>query len=132
MTTAPEQKLPKPAFGSPCNGCGRCCLAEQCAISLEIFDVRPVCPALEPLGDRLICGLMAHPLTFFPDVPAEKGAAWSEFFRLAIGSGLWCDAVEGDVEDRDLTDARHARLLLERADEIFAARERLLECRPWE
>lgn len=48
----PEIIQNKPKEGDPCNGCGVCCLSEQCPVSVEVFGNQELCPALEKTDDR--------------------------------------------------------------------------------
>lgn len=52
--------LLKPKFGSPCNGCGKCCREEVCRIGIEVFgqDQKAPCPALVDDGTRYYCGFV--------------------------------------------------------------------------
>lgn len=86
--------LSKPRYGEPCNGCGMCCVAVQCPVSLGLFGEQPLCPALEQAGDALACGLMRNTLDYVPDMPAWGGKALTEAFALMIGSGLGCDGAD--------------------------------------
>ena len=47
-----------PGFGNKCNGCGLCCLAEQCEMSLDFFGEQERCPALKNLGPVYGCDLI--------------------------------------------------------------------------
>lgn len=78
LERAPE----KPRFGAPCNGCGYCCAAEQCHLSLEIFGaVGAPCPAMQFEGGRFYCGVLRDsPPMIQPTIA----------FLLGIGRG--CDA----------------------------------------
>jgi hypothetical protein len=131
-----DQILPKPLYGEPCNGCGRCCLALQCPVSLEVFgDVSEegFCPALEPVGGgRLACGLMSRPLDYLPDVKTEHGPEWARFFRLYIGAGTWCDSEDPAVDDPRR--AAHAEMMnvQANADRIEAVKAELATLKPWE
>lgn len=42
----------------PCVGCGYCCTKAQCALSSNLFGIRPICPALNWNGKRHLCLLM--------------------------------------------------------------------------
>lgn len=95
----------KPAYGSPCNGCGMCCIAAQCAISLALFDEQELCPALEQAGDALACGLMINTANYVPDLKGLGGKALTETFALILGSGIGCDA-QGEGEERPTEGAR--------------------------
>jgi hypothetical protein len=101
--------LPKPPHGQPCNSCGKCCSDELCPLAMRLFG-RPFqrrCPALEPDGDRLVCGLIAHPMAY---AMARTLANGVENMRKAachlVGAGRGCDA----------------QLATEPADEAFRAR----------
>jgi hypothetical protein len=85
---------PKPAYGAPCNGCGLCCLSEQCRASIEHFGVQSVCPALEQSQGRYWCGLMIRPSHYGA---GENLAQFGEdiaagFWRNYIGGGAGCDS----------------------------------------
>ena len=89
----------KPAYGQPCNGCGLCCIAQQCPLSLAIFGKRGVCPALERgEGKTLTCGLVRSTGDYVADLPAWGGAALSEAFGLLLGAGVGCDGTMGGEE----------------------------------
>lgn len=130
-----ERLLEKPLYGQPCNGCGRCCLALQCAVSIEVFgDVgaEGFCPALTPVGGgRLACGLMSTPAEFL-EMPVEHAAQWSRFFRLMIGAGTWCDSEDPAVDDPSL--AAHEEMMQVEAnrDRIAAVKAELATLKPWE
>lgn len=81
MTDAPIQK---PEFGSPCNGCGLCCIAEQCLLSIEIFGEMPgPCQALEFDEGRFYCGVLRKaPYVVQPII------------AYALGIGAGCDSEE--------------------------------------
>lgn len=81
----------KPAFGQPCNGCGMCCIAEQCALSLALFNQQERCPALEEVDGRLACGLVRSTADYVPDLPSWGGPALTEAFALMLGAGAGCD-----------------------------------------
>ena len=100
--------LEKPSKGSPCNGCGVCCLAEPCPVSKEIFKL-PECPALEHDGTRYNCGLMIRPDRYLDlDSPQNyDGSGYipiaifalgndfvAKYFRCLIGAdvGVGCDS----------------------------------------
>lgn len=52
----------KPAHGSPCNGCGLCCVATICALGRHVFkQERGPCPALLKTGDNTYtCGVVVN------------------------------------------------------------------------
>jgi hypothetical protein len=86
-----------PGKGSDCNGCGICCIAEQCRVSVEQFGLAQVCPALEFKDTRYWCGLMVSPGRYdaemFPSDFSDEiqGGA----YQILIGAGRGCDS-EGD------------------------------------
>lgn len=54
----------KPEFGSPCNGCGLCCISTPCNLALVNIDAALPgmrCPALELEGGRFWCGMVRNP-----------------------------------------------------------------------
>src|SRR4051812_24495333 len=91
MTSKPG----KPLYGDPCNGCGLCCLSEQCPISLDIFGDVGICPALMDEGARWSCGLIVKPELFFPALPAEL----SRLTALMLGQE-GCDSVDSHADRR--------------------------------
>lgn len=91
--------LPKPLYGNPCNGCGMCCIAVQCPVSLALFGEQVLCPALEQAGTALGCGLMRNTSDYVPDVPSWGGKALTEAFALMIGAGLGCDGADENDSD---------------------------------
>lgn len=86
--------LPKPAYGDPCNGCGMCCIAVQCPLSLALFGEQKLCPALEQAGRALACGLVRNTADYVPDLPSWGGPALTEAFGLMLGAGAGCDGQE--------------------------------------
>lgn len=88
---AKPEAPPYPGFGTPCNGCGVCCLSEQCKIGAA---VRPApegghCVFLAFEEGRFWCGLIRDP----------EGYGIEEHwpflvFRMGIGAG--CDS-EGEL-----------------------------------
>lgn len=71
----------KPPRGSPCNGCGLCCLEEVCLIGEKMFDTNtPPCPGLVTENDRYLCGVVLE---------ADK-LPGGEIVRRALGIGAGC------------------------------------------
>lgn len=82
--TAPE----KPRFGSPCNGCGYCCISETCKIGIAAFGNVSPCPAITFDEGKFRCGL----------VMAEQSAGMSIISEmLGIGKGCCADDPEEDA-----------------------------------
>lgn len=106
MTTLTVLPLSKPLYSKPCNGCGVCCIAEQCSVSVELFAEKDRCPALEWEQGRYWCGLMRTPGKYGANLPnfdflAEEtglrgGVSLEEinagYYRTLIGQGRGCDA----------------------------------------
>jgi Fe-S-cluster-containing hydrogenase component 2 len=105
----------KPAFGTPCNGCGLCCLAEPCPVGMLVSRKRSgACSALRWVAgesasavDRSSgapgtyrCGLIAAPQEQLPiglqrRAPALSRALATVLRRMArrfISAGSGCDA----------------------------------------
>lgn len=102
--------LPKPKFGSPCNGCGYCCTVQPCMLAREMLNcTEGPCVALESQGDRHVCGLVRNPLAYLykannpgADVPlldpapaSEAAGRLSAEIASALGLGMGCDAEDG-------------------------------------
>lgn len=88
-----ERAPDKPAFGSPCNGCGLCCAAEPCAIAREFIGAAEdaPCPAMEFEAGRFWCGMIRRPGHYLgapPWADAEIGATIAR----ALGAGRGCCA----------------------------------------
>jgi len=84
-----------PGLGKPCNGCGVCCLAEQCSVSLELFGTAEVCPALvQDEEHRYHCGLMVAPDKFGATPPGFEDwpEAAARYYQNLIGGGVGCDS----------------------------------------
>lgn len=87
--------LTKPPHGSPCNGCGGCCIDQRCPLAAKLFGPGARCPALEPAFPAFTCGLVAHPERYAPDVVARHGAEAARDAALMLtGAGLGCDALK--------------------------------------
>lgn len=76
--------LEKPAFGSPCNGCGLCCIEQVCALGVELGDDQN-CKALMPVGDGSYrCSLVEDPYRF---LQPERLLTWRKIDALSEGKG---------------------------------------------
>jgi hypothetical protein len=83
---------PKPPYGSPCNGCGACCLAEPCPLGILVSRRRQGrCAALnwDDGSGRYRCGLLA----------TWSDSRWPSLARFAryivqrwIAAGHGCDS----------------------------------------
>lgn len=91
----------QPDYMTKCNGCGLCCIAEQCPISIAIFKEAQVCPALESDGKTFFCGLMVDPKKYnavfdllLPVVNdgLDPNLLSAEAYGAIIGKGIGCDA----------------------------------------
>ncbi len=91
----------KPPYGSPCNGCGACCLAEQCYLSLVTFGQSHPCPAIIRDGGRFACGLVERPDETVPDLVRVLGSdVTRRVAALLVGAGLGCDSrMEGEPDN---------------------------------
>ncbi len=102
--------LEKPAYGSPCNACGRCCQDELCGLAKRVFGPRlGPCPALTEQGDCFGCGLIIAPQRYAPmqaSIHGEEELRNAAALLCAAGAG--CDA-QGHDESVDA--AVRARVL---------------------
>lgn len=93
-------ELAKPAYGQPCNGCGKCCMDMLCPLAKHVFDARSGrCPALFlSANGKWSCGLVFSPRDHAPVRAAivandgELGVA----AKTLIGAGIGCDAIRSD------------------------------------
>lgn len=70
-----ELAAPKPAYGTPCNGCGACCIAIPCVLARDMIGaVEGPCPALERDADRYWCGLIRAPHKHVPGLSQKPWA----------------------------------------------------------
>lgn len=107
----------KPAYGAPCNGCGLCCIATQCPVSVGLYGERTICPALEQAGDSFACGLMVNPLVHIEGMRDWSGPVMGEMFRLLIGADIGCD---GEGPGEVVTDAQRERIRNQAREKISA------------
>lgn len=87
--------MPKPAYGSPCNGCGHCCKKQCCGYAQELMGASIIgpCKALEFEDGRYWCGLARDPARYL-DIPHNPlGSAYvSKFVAAGLGFGMGCDS----------------------------------------
>lgn len=96
--------LEKPPHGSPCNGCGQCCMDEPCPLGAAVFrKATGSCPALEKAdGDKWACGLVVHPERYAPVQTMIVGrSALGNAASVLVGAGIGCDA-QLDDEPADM------------------------------
>lgn len=89
---------PKPDLGQGCNGCGVCCAAEPCPVSIALlWPHQAPCRALiwNEVEHRYLCGMVSHPAQFLPWLPARFNLVASRLFKRWIAANTACDA---DVE----------------------------------
>jgi hypothetical protein len=106
--------MKKPPHGQPCNGCGQCCMDQLCPLGVGLFgepwDRR--CPALEPDGDKFICGLIAHPMAYNMRMTLLHGReVMSRTAAHLVGAGRGCDA---QLDDEVADEAFRVRMRKER------------------
>lgn len=86
----------KPPLSDPCNGCGFCCIMEQCRVSVDLFGKHGRCPALEwnEKETRFYCGLMRAPEQYPANHPftGEDAPLNASYYRHLIGAGIGCDS----------------------------------------
>jgi hypothetical protein len=120
--------LEKPAYGSPCNSCGRCCQDELCGLAKKVFGPRlGPCPALTEYGEGFGCGLILTPSLYAPAAASIHGAdAMRDAAALLCAAGAGCDAqgqnetVDESVRARVLNATRSLPdVMVERAREIW-------------
>jgi hypothetical protein len=85
----------KPVLGTPCNGCGVCCLAEPCPLGVLISRRRHgACDALRWQGAELryVCGAVSDPRAVLPDGLRWLSPLLSRLARRWIAAGSGCDS----------------------------------------
>jgi hypothetical protein len=91
MTEAPAY----PGLGSPCNGCGRCCIQRPCRLARDYAGVREgPCPILVRVGAAWRCGLTIKPHSYVTGLHGKAFAdnALAPIFAEMLGIGRGCDA----------------------------------------
>jgi Fe-S-cluster-containing hydrogenase component 2 len=89
--SAPE----KPKLGDSCNGCGVCCLAEPCPISLIMFMQRSgPCPAVvwQSHRNKYECGMVISPSAQHRCIPVWADPLLIRLFKRWIAVGIGCDS----------------------------------------
>lgn len=97
--------LDKPAFGSPCNGCGICCIAQVCDLGVGLGDDQNCKALFQRSNGSFACGLVEDPYRFVPEEELSKwrcldrmseGAAGEQalknLYSEMLGAGRGCDS----------------------------------------
>ena len=85
----------KPELGSPCNGCGLCCLAEPCPLGQVISRKRSgACDALrwDEASSVYRCGVLSDTASVLGPRLAWLAPALRRLARRWIAAGVGCDA----------------------------------------
>jgi len=94
----------KPDLGQPCNGCGVCCAAAPCPVSLALLpQAQPACIALQwnQTQQRYFCGMVVAPNNYLKWLPTRLNALASRIFKRWIAAGQACDSDAELLHDRD-------------------------------
>jgi hypothetical protein len=85
----------KPALGEACNGCGVCCAAEPCPVSLALlWPHQTPCKALvwSEAEKRYFCGMVLKPSKFLVWLPQLADKPASRLFKRWISADQSCDS----------------------------------------
>jgi len=85
----------KPSIGTPCNGCGVCCAAEPCPVSLALLWPHSTpCKALVWVENdkRYLCGMVSEPSHFIQWLPKLLDKKMGQLFKRWIAADTLCDA----------------------------------------
>ncbi len=85
----------KPAFGTPCNGCGVCCATAPCPLGAVVSRrTRGPCEALKWVEESNMyrCGLIAKPQEFLPRALVWAAPLVAKVARRYIAAGQGCDS----------------------------------------
>lgn len=101
----PAIQIAKPSYGSPCNGCGTCCIEEVCALGLELGDKVNCMALVDFLDGSYGCGLILDPYRYItPDqllrwAKMDDAAGYpvgeqtlKNYYVNALGAGQGCDS----------------------------------------
>src|SRR5262245_35211751 len=105
----------KPKHGTPCNGCGWCCMMTRYELAQQVFSLQEfgACPALtETSATTYGCGLVLDPRKYVPARAVSKGVtALRRAAVFLIGAGNGCDAgAIGEWRDKAYAEALEARV----------------------
>jgi hypothetical protein len=87
-------QLEKPKKGEACNGCGVCCIAEQCPVSIVVFGEKSLCPALKREDSGYFCDLTRNSGQYLNLDQDWKQEWMNKHFAELIGVGVGCDSEE--------------------------------------
>lgn len=104
----PVQQLDKPPMGTPCNGCGLCCIEQVCDLGVELGDSVHCKALIENPDASFSCGLVVDPYRFLPEdrlkpwraIDHLSGderygeASLKSFFVDILGAGKGCDSLD--------------------------------------
>jgi len=85
----------KPVVGQTCNGCGVCCAAAPCPVSLALLkQTQQACLALQWNADqnRYFCGMVISPAHYLRWLPASLNPIASRIFKRWIAADQACDS----------------------------------------
>jgi hypothetical protein len=85
----------KPTLGATCNGCGVCCAAEPCPVSLAfLWPHQTPCKALvwSETDKRYFCGMVIKPSKFLVWLPKFADKFASRLFKRWISANQACDS----------------------------------------
>ncbi len=85
----------KPPMGQTCNGCGVCCAAEPCPVSLALlWPHQAPCRALiwDDKTKRYLCGMVSKPSHQLKWLPKSLDKFASRLFKRWIAADTLCDA----------------------------------------
>jgi hypothetical protein len=93
-----EQAPAKPTLGAPCNGCGVCCAAEPCPVSLALLWPHTApCKALQwhEENKHYRCGMVVTPSRYIKWLPKRFNQTASKVFKRWIAADTLCDSDVG-------------------------------------
>jgi hypothetical protein len=85
----------KPPIGEACNGCGVCCIAEPCPVSLVfLWPHQAPCKALvwSKENQRYFCGMVLQPSNYIAWLPTRLDNMFSKMVKRWIAANSHCDA----------------------------------------
>lgn len=129
-----SELVEKPPHGSPCNGCGVCCMVSLCPLAEAVFPTEKApCPALVNSEDgRRDCGLVLHPQEYRPTRARIHGVGKMRQAALRlIGAGHGCDAYYGEANEAGGVDHVFRQKLYREATKPSSRKAAKVACRIW-